>query len=554
MEIVDLLVTQGFITQIQIDKAKEEVKRTGLSLEQALEKLGFVSEDDLVNVRANSLGVAYMDLKDYVIDTQLIQLIPENIARKYKVVPLFKLGSSLTIAMVDPQDIVALDQVRKISNMDNIETVLTTDKGIQRVLDSYYVTTSVNPMIEIVSSIDIKKLSGETEKDLAEFAEEAPIIKLVQTVCMKAVKDRASDIHIEPDAKGTRVRNRVDGVMQEAYTFPKELHRAIVSRIKLISGMDIAESRKPQDGRMTLKIENKKLDVRVSSYPTIHGENMVLRLLDKSAVIVGMEDLGLSMDELEGFERLIASPNGIVLVTGPTGSGKTTTLYSALTTINSMEKNIVTIEDPIEYELPLIRQTQVNAKAGLVFSNGLRALLRQDPDIIMVGEIRDKETAEVAIQASLTGHLVLSTLHTNDAPSALTRLIDMGVEPFLIASSVVGILAQRLVRTICEKCKEEYSPDFGTLQELGIETKEKFHKGSGCYYCKQTGYVGRLGIFELLPINDVIKKMVNDKASADQIRDYAKKEGMKSLKDSAIEKAKAGLTTLEEILRVTKME
>ncbi|MEI8011115.1 MAG: ATPase, T2SS/T4P/T4SS family, partial [Candidatus Omnitrophota bacterium] len=383
MSTVDLLLTQGFITQIQIDRAKEEVKRTGLSLEQALEKLGYASENDLMSVRAASLGVAYMDLNDYVIDAGLIKLIPESIVKKYKVVPLFKLGPALTVAMVNPDDIVALDQVRKVSKIENIDTVLTTEKGVQRIFDAYYATTS-GSMTEIIGSIDVKKMS-EDGKDPAEVAEEAPIIKLVNMMFMRAVKDRASDIHVEPGPKGTLVRNRVDGIMYEVYNFPKELHKVIVSRIKLISGADIAESRKPQDGRISLVIENKSLDVRVSVYPTVHGENLVMRLLDKSTVVLGLQDLGLSHEELSFFERLIRYPNGIILVTGPTGSGKTTTLYSALTTVNSMEKNILTIEDPVEYELPLIRQTQINPRAGLTFSAGLRAILRQDPDIIMVG-------------------------------------------------------------------------------------------------------------------------------------------------------------------------
>jgi len=552
MDIIDLLLKQGLIKQDQLDNAAHEVKRTGLSLENALIKLGFVTEDDLINVRAGVLGVPYMDLKDYVIDAELIKLIPESVAKKYKVVPLFRIGSTLTVAMVDPQDIVALDQVRKVSKIDNIDTVLTTDKGIQRVLDFYY--AGGGSMSEILSSIETKKAPGEEERDLAEIAEEAPIIKLVNMLFSQAVKDRASDIHVEPEINTSRVRNRVDGIMHEVQNFPKGLHTAIVSRIKLLAGMDIAESRKPQDGRIRLKIENKDLDIRVSTFPTVHGENVVMRLLDKSAVVLGLEDLGFYSKELETFDKLIRHPNGIILVTGPTGSGKTTTLYSVLTTISTMEKNIITIEDPVEYELPLIRQTQVNPRAGITFANGLRAVLRQDPDIIMIGEIRDKETAEIAIQSSLTGHLVLSTLHTNDAPSALTRLIDMGIEPFLIASSVIGILAQRLVRLTCDKCRQEYTPDLIVYQDLSIDSNIKFYKGKGCANCRNTGYIGRVGIFELLIINEEIKKMINEKASADQIRQKAVQAGMKSLKQDGIEKARQGFTSIEEVLRVTKTE
>ncbi|MEI8350185.1 MAG: type II secretion system ATPase GspE [Candidatus Omnitrophota bacterium] len=551
-EIVNLLLEKGLITQEQLTKAQDEVKRTGLSLDRALEKLGFISEDDIASALAVHLNVPFMDLKDYIIDSELVKLIPENIAKKYKVVPLFMIGQSLTVAMVNPQDIVALDQVRKVSKKDSIDPVLTTEKGIQRILDYYYVVGG--SISEIVKSIETKKVGTEEEKDLSEIVEEAPVIKLVNMMFMQAVKDRASDIHVEPEHGASRVRNRIDGIMHEAYTFPKHLHRAIASRIKLLSGMDIAESRKPQDGRIRLKVQNKDLDVRVSTFPTIHGENVVMRLLDKSAVVLGLEDLGFDKDELTIFDKLIRHPNGIILVTGPTGSGKTTTLYSTLSTISTMEKNIITIEDPVEYELPLIRQTQVNPRAGITFADGLRAILRQDPDIIMVGEIRDKETAEIAIQASLTGHLVLSTLHTNDAPSSLARLIDMGVEPFLISSSVIGILAQRLVRKICEKCKEKYSPDASVLKDLGMAPKQELYRGKGCPECKNTGYRGRIGVYEMLLINDAIREMINNKASADQIMNKAVESGMKALYKDGLEKAIKGITTAEEVLRVTKVE
>jgi type IV pilus assembly protein PilB len=552
MDIAELLIKQGLITEVQVEQAKEEVKRTGLALEVALQKLGFVSEDDIVNVRASYLGVPYMDLKDYVIDAELVKLIPEAAAKKHKVVPLFKIGDTLTVAMVNPSDIIAIDQVRKMSKIDSIDTVLTSEKGIQRILDtSYSGGSSIN---DIISSIETKKFAEEEERNLSDVVEEAPIVKLVNMMFTQAIKDRASDIHVEPEEGASRVRNRIDGIMHEVYTFPKSLHRAVSSRIKLLSGMDIAESRKPQDGRIRLKIENKNLDVRVSTFPTVHGENVVMRLLDKSAVVLGLKEMGFSDYDLKLFEKLIHNSNGIILVTGPTGSGKTTTLYGALTTISTMEKNIITIEDPVEYELPLIRQTQVNPRAGITFANGLRAILRQDPDIIMVGEIRDKETADVAIQASLTGHLVIATLHTNDAPSALTRLVDMGVEPFLVASSVIGILAQRLVRVICDKCKEEYTPDPVVLRDLGADIHAKYYHGKGCPKCKQTGYVGRMGIFELLLVNEDIRKMIDEKASADQIKEIAVKAGMRTLKDDGLNKIGAGLTTIEEVLRVTRTE
>jgi type IV pilus assembly protein PilB len=371
---------------------------------------------------------------------------------------------------------------------------------------------------------------------------------------MQAVKDRASDIHIEPEEDNCRVRYRIDGILHEINILPKNLQSAVISRIKILSKMDIAESRKPQDGRIRIKIESRDLDIRVSTFPTVHGENIVMRLLDKTSVILGLKELGFLENELNAFDKLIKHPNGIILVTGPTGSGKTTTLYAALSAISSMEKNIITIEDPVEYELPLIRQTQVNPKAGITFANGMRAILRQDPDIIMIGEIRDKETAEIAIQAALTGHLVFSTLHTNDAPSAVTRLIDMEVEPFLISSSVIGILAQRLVRLICNKCKEKYTPTEEVLKELNMKEGSLLYRGKGCPACKNTGFVGRVGIFELCAINDELKKMIDARRSADEIKKKAIALGMKTLREDGVKKIEMGLVSLEEVLEVTQVQ
>ncbi len=549
MDIIELLLKQGLITPEQLEKAKEEVRRTGIKLEQALEKLEFINEEDIARAKADFLGVPYMDLTDYIIDTELIKLISENLAKKYKVVPLFKIADTMTVAMVDPRNIDVLDQISKTTGIANIDTVLVSEKGIQKILDSYYeVAGSVE---EIVKSVD----KEEFKKDSSEIAVEPPIIKLVNIMMLEAARQRASDIHIEPEEDMVRVRYRIDGILHEVHTLPKKLQNAVISRIKILSDMDIAESRRPQDGKARLRLEDKDIDIRISTFPTVHGENVVMRLLDKSAILFGLKDLGFSQSNLDVFAKLILQPNGIILVTGPTGSGKTTTLYAALTTVSSIEKNIITIEDPVEYELPLIRQTQVNPKAGVTFAAGLRSILRQDPDVILVGEIRDKETAEVAIQAALTGHLVLSTLHTNDAPSALTRLIDMGIEPFLVSSSLIGILAQRLVRTICEKCKEEYIPSSAVLKELSIQEKTKFYRGKGCSNCKNTGYVGRIGIFELLVMNEETRKMIEEKKSADQIKKKAvENQGMKTLREDGLEKARKGITSIEEVLRVTEVE
>ena len=551
MEIIDLLLKQNLITQVQVEKAKDEVKRTGMKLEMALEKLGFITEEDIAEARANALGFLYMNLEDYVIDAELTKLIPENVASRYKAVPLFKIMDTLTVAMADPSDIQALDHIRRISKVDNVDPVLVSSRSIEKVLDFYY--GQGNSVEEIVKAIESKKLLAD-KGTLSEVAEEPPIIKLVNILISEAVKDRVSDIHIEPEMDVLRVRYRIDGILHEVHSLPKKLQSAVVSRIKILAEMDIAESRRPQDGKIRVKLENKDLDIRVSTFPTVHGENVVMRLLDRSSILLGLKDLGFTKENLDIFSRLILQPNGIILITGPTGSGKTTTLYSALSTISSMEKNIITIEDPVEYELPLIRQTQVNPKADITFANGLRSILRQDPDVIMVGEIRDKETAEVAIQASLTGHLVFSTLHTNDAPSSLTRLIDMGLEPFLISSSLILIVAQRLVRQICPKCKEEYSPTPAALQDLGLDAKTKFFRGKGCPACKNTGFLGRIGIFEVLVLNETIRKMVEERDSADVIKKKAIELGMKSLREDGLEKARLGLTTIEEILRVTETE
>jgi len=551
MEIIDLLLKQSLVTLDQVDKAKEETKRTGIKLEKALEKLGFITEEDIAKARADASGVPYMNLEEYVIDVSLTRLIPETVANKYKAVPLFKILDTLTVAMVDPKDIEALDNIRRISKVSNVDPVLVSARSIEQVLDAYY--GAGNSIEEIVKTIGNKKGFAQNSS-LIDIAEEAPIIKLVNILINNAVKNRVSDIHIEPEAEVLRIRYRIDGILHEEHSLPKKLQNAVISRIKILSNIDIAENRRPQDGKISVKLNNKDLDIRVSTFPTVHGENVVMRLLDRSSILLGLENLGFTKENLDIFSKMIQQPNGIILVTGPTGSGKTTTLYSALSTISSMEKNIITIEDPVEYELPLIRQTQVNSKVDVTFANGLRSILRQDPDVIMVGEIRDKETAEVAIQASLTGHLVFSTLHTNDAPSSLTRLIDMGIEPFLISSSLILIVAQRLVRQICPKCKEEHSPSPAALKDLGLDENTKFFHGKGCSFCKNTGFIGRIGIFEVLVINEIIRKIVEQKDSADVVRKKAIELGMNSLRQDGLEKVKQGLTTVEEILRVTEIE
>ena len=554
---IDTLVAKGLLSQEQVKQAKEEMKKTGLPLERALEKLGFITEDDIAGAVAESLNVVYIDLKHYLLNPELTKYIPEPVAKKYKVIPLFIIGNTLTIATSEPGDIVALDEIRAVSKLPVIETVYSTEKDIQKAFDQLYgITGNVNDIVKGIDKSKFADLSdAQTSKILEKASEEAPVVKLVNLIITQAVKEKASDIHIEPEENLVRIRFRIDGILHENSTTPKFLHNLIASRVKILAKMDIAETRRPQDGRIEFRVDRKVLDFRVSSFPTIHGENIVMRILDKTSVVLGLEDLGFDKKDLTTYGRLIRSPYGIILVTGPTGSGKTTTLYSSLSTINSMEKNIITIEDPVEYELPLIRQTQVNVKAGLTFASGLRSILRQDPNIVMVGEVRDKETADIAIQASLTGHLVLSTLHTNDAPSAITRLIDMGIEPFLIASSVIGILAQRLVRMICPKCREKYSPTAEELTSMGISSEKKnivFYKGKGCSECKDTGYRGRVGIFELLVVTEDIRRLITKKSSSEEIKEKARENGMRFLNEDGLDKVKSGITTIEEVLRVTE--
>ncbi len=551
-ELVDLLLEKKIITQASLEQARQETQRTGLNIERALEKLGIITAEDIVKVQADALGLPYMDLSDYIVDAALVKLIPEQIARKHKIVPLFKVHNSITVGMVDPEDVVALDHIRRVAKIDMVDPVLVSEKGIQQVLDTFYEMKS--SFEDVVKSIDEKRGSAADGKSAIEIAEDAPVIKLLNVIIHQAVKDRASDIHVEPEPQILRIRFRIDGLLQEVVMFSKKVQYPVISRIKILSNMDIAESRKPQDGRIRMKLENKELDIRVSTFPTIHGENVVMRLLDKSSVILGLKELGFMEKELEAFGRFIRRPNGIVLVTGPTGSGKTSTLYTALATISSITKNVVTIEDPVEYELPLIRQTQVNPKAGVTFADGLRGILRQDPDIIMVGEIRDKETVDVAIQAALTGHLVLATLHTNDAPSALTRLIDMGVEPFLVSSSVIGIVAQRLVRVICDKCKEKYLPPQEIIQQMEGIAEPVFYRGKGCSKCKDSGFYGRIGIFEVLNVDEELRKMIDAKKSADEIKKKAVESGMKTLRQDGLKKVQLGITIPEEVIRVTEIE
>ena len=554
--IEQILLEKAVITKEQFDKAMEESRKKGMSVGKVIVRSGMATEEAYTQAMSEALDIPYVNLANYIIDQDVIKLIPETMAQKYKAMPIFKILNSLTVAMVDPKDIAAIDDLSRRAKCD-IESMLSTESAILNAIEQYYGTSS--SFDDVIKDIDKENRfrSQGTEFDstkLAEIAGEAPVIKLVNMIIMQAVKEKASDIHIEPEENKLAVRFRIDGILHEMFSPPKHLEPALMSRIKVLSRMDIAEKRKPQDGRFNMKAMDRDIDMRVSTFPTIYGENIVIRILDRGSILMGLDKIGFSGEIQKEFERLIKHPHGIILVTGPTGSGKTTTLYSALSTIDSEEKNVVTIEDPVEYHLGRIRQSQINPKAGLNFATGLRSILRQDPDIIMVGEIRDKETAEIGVQAALTGHLVFSTLHTNDASGALSRLIDMGIEPFLISSSMIGILAQRLVRKICDECKEEYLPSEDILKGLGANQKKGFFKGKGCSACKNTGYKERIGIFELLIVNDQIRKLIADKASSEVIKKTAVETGMKTLRDDGLDKVLRGITTPEEVIKATQEE
>ncbi|MBI4435985.1 MAG: type II/IV secretion system protein [Candidatus Omnitrophica bacterium] len=551
LSLEEVILAKGLLDPERLERAKKESENSKESLQKTLIRLGYLTEELLIPLLEERSGLPYVDLDTYTMDPELIKLIPEAVARRYQLIPLFKIGKILTVAMADPSNYFALDEIRLKAHCD-VEAVVSTEEKIRQAIDQHYGTGG--SMEALVKSITQRTMDLGDEK----LVEEAPIIQLVNLLISQAVRERASDIHIEPETDTLRIRLRIDGVLHEIPAPPKELERAVISRIKVLSKMDIAERRIPQDGRFRVQVDHKEIDLRVSTIPSHHGENVVMRLLDTATVLIGLEELGLPHDAFEPFHHLIHRPHGIILVTGPTGSGKTTTLYACLNKISTLEKNIITIEDPIEYEMEVIRQMQVNPKIGVTFANGLRSILRQDPDIIMVGEIRDVETAEMAIHAALTGHLVFSTLHTNDAPGALTRLMDMGVEPFLIASSVIGIVAQRLVRLICPQCKKSYVPSQELLKTLRLPLGKgpipPLYRGEGCRFCKETGYKGRTAIFELMVMEEEIRELVIQRASSPKMKDAACRKGMQVLREDGLAKAMAGITSIEEVLRVTQDE
>ncbi len=497
-----------------------------------------------------------VDLNNYIVDPEIVKVIPEWLSRKHRMIPLYRIKDTLTLAVADPADILALDEARDVSGCQ-IQVVKAEEKKIINAIDqNYTVGDSIEDITNGLQSVGTE-LAQESQIEslrIQKVSEDAPVVKLVNLIISQAIKDKASDIHIEPEEEVARVRLRIDGVLHNLITFPRGLHLAVVRRIKVITGLDIMDRKGPQDGHFNLKTGDKEVDVRVSTFPVTYGDKIVMRLLDRSGNFLTLEKIGFSVESLPKFETIIHKPFGIFLVTGPTGSGKTTTLYAALSKLNSPEKNIITLEDPREYLLKGINQGEVDASIGLTFASGLRAILRQDPDIIMIGEIRDVETAQIAIRSALTGHLVLATLHTNDAVGALNRLLDMGVEPFLISASLIGVMAQRLVRVICPNCKEQYAPAADILVKLGLQDGVLLSRGKGCVSCKHTGYKGRIGIFELLVLDDDLREMVTKNCLFSEIKDCVRKNGMKTLQEDGFDKVKKGITTIEEVLRVTYNE
>ncbi|MBI2061750.1 MAG: type IV-A pilus assembly ATPase PilB [Nitrospirae bacterium] len=553
-----LLVREKMISPEQLRKALEEQKAYGGRLGSSLTKLGFIKEEDLLKFLSREYGVPSVDLHNVKIDGGILKTVPRDFAKKNRLMPIKKEGATLTVAMSDPTNIALKDELRFLTGL-NIQPMVAPDHQIQEAIERhYFVSETIRDVIAEVGADEMELVKDVEEIDLTDLraaTQQAPVIRFVNHIISDAVRLGASDIHVEPYEKIFRVRYRIDGVLHEKIQPPIQLKAAIVSRLKIMSNMDIAERRLPQDGRMKMRVQNREIDFRISMIPTVHGEKVVMRLLDKDALQVDMTKLGFEKEHLDVFKKAIAQPWGMVLITGPTGSGKTTTLYSAVQELNKVNRNILTAEDPVEYNFSGINQVQINEDIGLTFAACIRAFMRQDPNIILVGEIRDYETAETAIKAALTGHLVLSTLHTNDAPTAVTRLLNMGIEPFLIVSTLHLVGAQRLIRKICQECKEPEKVSPEILGQLGIP-KEKLNgvaafKGKGCRACNGMGYKGRLALYELLPLSDPLRELILQGAASTEVKREAIKEGMKSLRQAALQRLLEGTTTMEEVLRVT---
>ncbi len=561
-KLAEILVRDNVISQEELEKALEIQEKTGASLGNILIENGYANEWEIAAAIGKQLNVPFITLSHYEIDPAILKSIPKELVRKYQIVPVDKTGDTLTVALSDPSNIYLLDELRLLTSC-KIVPVISFESDIREAINRYYPddSSALDEMLKEISDDETALLEAlehaergeqeETDTEEEIEATDAPVIQLVNLIIQDAIRMRASDIHIEPYEKELRLRYRIDGVLHEMKSPPKKFQNAIISRIKIMSDLDIAERRLPQDGRFKITVSGRSIDFRVSTCPVVFGEKVVIRILDRGNLTLNLSDLGMDPEVLAGFEREIRAPWGMILVTGPTGSGKSTTLYSALNTINDPRKNIMTIEDPVEYQLHGINQVQVHPDIGLTFAEGLRSFLRQDPDIIMVGEIRDKETAEIAVKAALTGHLVLSTLHTNDAPSTINRLTNMGVEAFLVTASVNLIVAQRLVRRICENCKQTYEPPVELLHSLGLEEGTVFARGAGCERCLNSGYKGRVALYELLHLSDAMRDKIIEGISTTQLKRMAIEEGMITLRRAGLIKVSQGVTTIDEVLGVT---
>lgn len=558
----DILIEAGLISEEAVAQAIARQKETSHRLGQTLVELGMVTPEQIAAALSAQLGIPYVRLADYSITPELIQKVPERVARQHKLLPIEEVSDKLIVAVADPLDITALDDLQLMLGLD-IEPVIAAESDVMRAIEQLYGVPqqNVEQVLQELTENDVQLIQdvdgimgGQTEQ----VGSETPVIRLVNMIILQALKDRASDIHVEPFEHRFQVRERIDGVLKELPSPPRALQPGIISRVKVMADLNIAETRLPQDGRIRVKLAGKEIDIRVSALPTMFGESIVLRLLDRTASVVSIAQLGFQPDDAEKFKKNLAASNGIVLVTGPTGSGKTTTLYAGVQEINTPDIKLITVEDPVEYELHGLVQCQVNEKVGMTFAAALRSILRQDPDIILIGEIRDAETAGIAIQSALTGHLVLATAHTNEAAGAITRLIDMGCEPFLLTSSIRAIIGQRLVRKICPGCREQYEPLADDLKKIGKNPEEfkgqPFFRGRGCTECAMTGFRGRIGIYELLELNNEIADLVVEKQPANVIHKKALDLGMRPMREDGWTKVVQGLTSLDEVLRVAPIE
>ena len=548
-----ILIELGFITPEQLETALQEHRKTPKSLGRVLIDLGMIKEADLVRALAEQVGLEFVDLNEFPIDATATVLLPEALSRRYRAIPIGERDGRLLVAMSDPANVYALDDIRTITGRE-VQPVVATANDVEQAIQKF---SGMDSQVEAMASIAAEAVD-ETTAELEEALEDAPIVKLVNAIMTQAVGDRASDVHLEPAELNVRIRFRVDGVLHEPMPpAPKNIQGGLISRLKVMADLNIAERRVPQDGRISMKVGGRALDLRVATLPTVHGEKVVIRVLDKSNALLRLEDLGFLENAYDRFSESFRKPYGAILVTGPTGSGKSTTMYSTLNILNEESKNIITVEDPVEYRLAGVNQMQVNPKAGLTFASALRSILRADPDIVLIGEIRDKETATIAIEAALTGHLVLSSLHTNDAPSAISRLVEMDVETFLVASAIDAVVAQRLARKLCERRNVQYKPEPAELEAAGFpewlwpEIPE-LRKSQGCPACANTGYRGRIGLYEVMQMSEEIERLTVERASADVIRTVAVQQGMMTLRDDGLEKARMGITTLDEVARVVK--